>query len=279
MIKTISETSIHSFRAFLKENEKSEATVEKYIRDIRRFLEFIGVKALDKSLILSYKKFLSENYSISSANSMLAALNCFFKFLGENQFCIKQFKVQRKSFCSEEKELTKEEYFRLVNAAKSKGNNRLNLIMQTICSTGIRVSELQFITVEAVLISEAEVKLKGKSRKVFINTAIQKKLKAYIKEEGIKSGSVFITKNGTPMNRSNIWREMKRLCERAGVSPTKVFPHNLRHLFARTFYGIEKDIVKLADVLGHSSINTTRIYIITSGIEHKRKIENMKLVI
>ena len=187
--------------------------------------------------------------------------------------------MQKKAFCSEDKELTRAEYVRLVNTAKEKGNERLNLRLQTICGTGIRVSELQFITVEAVRKCEAVVSCKNKTRTVFIVRELQKKLLNHIKSKGITTGCIFITKSGKPMSRCNIWSEMKALCEQAGVSPDKVFPQNLRHLFARTFYGIEKDIVKLADILGHSSINTTRIYIITTGAEHKRKMEIMRLII
>ena len=193
--------------------------------------------------------------------------------------CVKQYKIQKSAFCPEEKELTKAEYMRLVQAAKRNSNERLNLIIQTICGTGIRVSELQYITVEAVHKSEAFVNCKGKNRRIFIVAELRKKLLQYIKRQNIKSGAVFVTKNGKPVSRHNIWRDMKALCKDAGVSPSKVFPHNLRHLFARTFYGIEKDIAKLADILGHTSINTTRIYIITTATEHKRKMENMRLII
>ena len=187
--------------------------------------------------------------------------------------------MQRQVYCSEEKELTRAEYIRLLEAANAKHNERLNLIIQTICGTGIRVSELQYITVESVKCGEAVVSLKGKTRSVFIVRELQKKLLRYAAEQKITSGAIFITRTGKPMSRTNIWREMKSLCEQAGVNPQKVFPHNLRHLFARTFYGIEKDIAKLADILGHSSINTTRIYIITTGAEHQRRMENMRLII
>ena len=166
-----------------------------------------------------------------------------------------------------------------MDTAKQKGNERLNLILQTICGTGIRVSELQYITVEAVKNREATVSLKGKTRSVFLVKELRKKLIRYAAKQNIQSGAVFITRTGKPMNRTNIWREMKGLCKQAGVNPKKVFPHNLRHLFARTFYGIEKDIAKLADILGHSSINTTRIYIISTGSEHRRRMEHMRLII
>ncbi|MBR3987836.1 MAG: tyrosine-type recombinase/integrase [Clostridia bacterium] len=277
--RTISNSAIKAFEKHLKNDEKSENTVAKYLHDLYYFLNFTQGKPIDKAMMLNYKASLGEQYAPSSANSMIAAVNTFLRFVGWVDCCIKQFKVQKKAFCSEEKELTKAEYIRLVNTAKQKGNERLNLILQTICGTGIRVSELQFITVEAVRKGEAIVSCKNKTRTVFIVRELQKKLLNYIKIKGITEGGIFITKSGKPMSRCNIWREMKGLCEQAGVSPDKVFPHNLRHLFARTFYGIEKDIAKLADILGHSNINTTRIYIITTGAEHKRKMENMRLII
>ncbi len=277
--RMITNSAIMAFEKHLKDDEKSENTVAKYLHDLYYFLNFTQSKPIEKAMILEYKAALGEQYAPASANSMIAALNAFLRFMGWMDCCIKQFKVQKKAFCSEEKELTKAEYIRLVNAAKEEGNERLNLILQTICGTGIRVSELQFITVEAVCKGEAVVSCKNKTRTVFIVRELQKKLLNYIRDKGISTGCIFITKSGKPMSRCNIWREMKALCEQAGVSPDKVFPHNLRHLFARTFYSIEKDIAKLADILGHSSINTTRIYTITTGAEHKRKMENMRLII
>ena len=279
MSRIITNSMIGDFENYLRSDEKSDNTIEKYLRDVKAFWEFSKSEEVSKAVVMEFKASLAENYEITSANSIIAAVNTFLRFMGWVDCCIKQFKVQKKAFCSEEKELTKAEYIRLVNAAKEKGNERLNLILQTICGTGIRVSELQYITVEAVRKGEAVVSCKNKTRTVFIVRDLQKKLLNYIKAKGITTGCVFITKTGKPMSRCNIWREMKALCEQAGVSPDKVFPHNLRHLFARTFYGIEKDIAKLADILGHSSINTTRIYIITTGAEHKRKMENMRLII
>ncbi len=275
----ITSKMITDFEVELKNNEKSNNTIEKYLRDVRCFTKFANDRYIDKALALEYKAQLEKEYALASANSMLAAINSFFKFVGWYDCCVKQFKVQRKTYCSEESELTKQEYIALVRAAENKKNERLSLLIQTICGTGIRVRELEFITVEAVKRGEAVVSCKGKSRKVFIVKELCRKLQKYAKDQSITSGAIFITKTGKPMNRSNIWREMKSLCEQAGVNPNKVFPHNLRHLFARTFYGIEKDIAKLADILGHSSINTTRIYIITTGAEHRRKLENMRLII
>lgn len=279
MERIITNSMIGAFENYLCSDEKSENTLEKYLRDVRAFTVFAESREISKPVVMEFKASLVDNYEVTSANSMIAAVNAFLRFMGWVDCCIKQFKVQKKAFCSEEKELTKAEYIRLVNTAKQKGNERLNLILQTICGTGIRVSELQFITVEAVRKGEAVVSCKNKTRTVFIVRELQKKLLNYIKNKGITTGCIFITKSGKPMSRCNIWREMKALCEQAGVSPDKVFPHNLRHLFARTFYSLDKDIAKLADILGHSSINTTRIYIITTGAEHKRKMENMRLII
>ena len=278
--RMLTDAMIREFKMYLQREEKSENTIEKYMRDIREFAEFLCGAEIGKELVISYKdKLIREEYAVRSINSMLASLNSFFTFLGWQDCKVKALKLQRQIYCPEEKELTKAEYIRLINTAKKKGNERLNLLIQTICSTGIRVSELQFITVEAVYRGEAVVSLKGKTRTVFIIKELKKKLLRYAAEQGIKTGMVFVTRTGKAFSRSNIWREMKNLCEEAGVNPDKVFPHNLRHLFARTFYGIEKDIAKLADILGHSSINTTRIYIISTGNEHRRRMERMRLVI
>lgn len=276
----LSNKAVEDFEKYLHKEEKSENTIQKYLHDVQAFMMFAGENEITKEAVIAYKnKLINEHYAVRSINSMLASLNSLFAFLCWSDCRVKSIKLQRQVYCPEEKELTKAEYMRLVNTAKQKGNERLNLILQTICGTGIRVSELQFITVEAIKTGEALVSLKGKTRSVFIVKELRKKLLRYVREQGIKSGSIFITRTGKPMNRANIWREMKNLCESAGVNPKKVFPHNLRHLFARTFYGIEKDIAKLADILGHSSINTTRIYIISTGTEHRQRMENMRLVI
>ncbi len=267
------------FEMHLLDEERSVKTVEKYLHDLRVLYAFTEGKALTKAKILEYKKRLLDSYAVTSANSMLAAINAFFRFCGWYELCVKRYKIQKSAFCSEERELTKAEYMRLIDAAKRSGNKRLNLIIQTICGSGIRVSELQFITVEAVAQGEAFVNCKGKSRRIFIVSDLKKKLERYIKEQNIKIGAVFVTKKGNPISRHSIWREMKALCQAANVSQSKVFPHNLRHLFARTFYSIEKDIAKLADILGHASINTTRVYIVTTALEHRRKMENMRLIV
>ncbi len=279
MERQLNKQQIRDFEAYLFSEERGTATAEKYLHDLRVFYAFMDGKELTKTAVLEYKSNLLSKYAVTSANSMLAAVNAFFRYLGWYELCVKQYKIQKSAFCPEEKELTKAEYIRLIEAAKKKGNERLNLIIQTICGSGIRVSELQYFTVEAVARGEVFVNCKGKNRRIFVVADLKKKLLRYIREQKIKSGAIFVTKNGKPVSRHNIWRDMKTLCEEANVPPSKVFPHNLRHLFARTFYGIEKDIAKLADILGHTSINTTRIYIITTGIEHKRKMECMKLII
>lgn len=268
-----------SFEQYLIQDEKSEATVEKYLRDVRLFLSFLSdspMQELNKEQTIAYKEYLSEQYAPTSVNSMLTALNVFLCFIGKNNLCVKLLKIQKQIFCRKEKELTKLEYLRLVQAAQ---NTRLSYIIQTICGTGIRVSELQYITVEAVNTGKATVNCKNKTRVIFIPSSVQKILREYIKKANIKTGSVFVTKSGKPLNRSNIWRDMQTLCHRANVSAKKVFPHNLRHLFARLFYSIDKDIVRLADLLGHSSINTTRIYTAESGEKHLIVLERVQKIL
>lgn len=278
--RMLTEREISGFYRYLKSEEKSENTIEKYMRDVRAFFGFLRGRNLTKEMAVAYKnKLICEKYAVRSINSMLASVNSLFAFLGWYELRVKSIKLQRQIYCPEEKELTKAEYTRLVNTAKRNGNERLNLIIQTICATGMRVSELKYITVEALERGEAVVSLKGKTRTVFIIRELKKKLLKYAKSQKISSGEIFVTRNGKPISRTNIWREMKKLCAIAGVNPKKVFPHNLRHLFARTFYAIEKDIAKLADILGHSSINTTRIYITTTAAEHRKRMENMRLVI
>ena len=279
MDNLINFSGIEKFKEFLIRNEKSAATIEKYIRDIKSFLKFSQNRLIDKILVIQYKKYIGEHYAVRSANSMLTALNIFFRYFERYDLCVKLFKLQKDAYSSEEKELSREEYVSLVKAAQSNNNERLALVVQTICCSGIRVSELKFITVEAVKKGEAIVNCKGKSRKVYIVSSLKQKLIHFAYKNNIKNGAIFITKNGKPLNRSNIWRDMKNLCRDANVNPEKVFPHNLRHLLARTFYNLDKDISKLADILGHSNINTTRIYIMTTFVEHRNRIENMKLVI
>lgn len=271
---------IDAFREFLREEEKSENTLRKYIRDVKAFANYVQNSAITKEIVIGYKQDLIDSgYAVRSINSMLAAVNRLLSFLGRYDLRVKPLKVQQQIFRPEEKELTKAEYERLCRTAEKKHNERLSLILQTICGTGIRVSELQYITVEAARRGEAVVRCKAKTRSVFIVRELKQKLLRYAAEHNIQSGRIFITRTSRPIGRTNIWREMKALCEEAGVEPQKVFPHNLRHLFARVFYGLEKDIAKLADILGHTSINTTRIYIIGTGTEHRRRMERMSLII
>ncbi len=270
---------LENFKQYLVSQEKSRATVEKYVRDVKMFAEFLGNSKPTRETVIVYKIHLQNNYAARSVNSMLASINCLFEFLNRYDLRVKMLKLQQQIFCPEEKELTKAEYARLCRAAERNHNNRLNLILQTICGTGIRVSELPYITVEAVRRGEAVVNCKGKTRTVFIVKDLKQKLLRYAAKQKINSGTVFVTRTGKPISRTNIWREMKALCKQANVNPQKVFPHNLRHLFARVFYAIEKDIAKLADILGHSSINTTRIYIISTGSEHRKKMKSMRLII
>ena len=270
---------IAEFKEHLIFEERSEATVEKYIRDVKAFAVYLSGAEITKETVINYKKRLQESYAVRSVNSMLASINSLFAFLSWHELKVKSIKLQQQIYCPEEKELTKVEYTRLCRTAEKKHNERLTLILHTICGSGIRVSELQHITVEAVRQDEATVSCKAKTRSVFLMKELQKKLLRYAQSHGIKTGCIFITRTGRPISRTNIWREMKALCNEAGVNPQKVFPHNLRHLFARVFYGIEKDIAKLAGILGHSSINTTRIYIISTGTEHRRRMENMRLII
>lgn len=270
---------LENFKQYLVSQEKSRATVEKYVRDVKMFAEFLGNNEPTRETVIAYKTYLQNNYAARSVNSMLASINCLFEFLNRYDLRVKMLKLQQQIFCPEEKELTKAEYARLCRAAERNHNKRLNLILQTICGSGIRVGELPYITVEAVRRGEAVVSCKGKTRTVFIVKELKQKLLRYAAEQNIKSGMIFVTRTGKPISRTNIWREMKALCKQANVNPQKVFPHNLRHLFARVFYAIERDIAKLADILGHSSINTTRIYIISTGSEHRRKMESMRLII
>lgn len=275
--RRLSENSIQQFKQFLIKDEKSTATVEKYLRDARAFCVYASGKIITKDVVIQYKKNLeAKNYAIRSINSMLASLDSLFNFLGWENCKVKSLKVQKQTYCSEDKELTKAEYMKLLEAANNKP--QLRLVMQTICGTGIRVSELKFFTVEYVKQGKITINCKSKNRIILIPGKLRKMLLDYAKKEKIHSGTIFLH-NGKPLNRTYIWAQMKGLCKNAGVNPSKVFPHNLRKLFARTFYGIEKDIAKLADILGHSSIDTTRIYIMATGTEHRKKIERLGLII
>lgn len=269
---------LKAFKEYLFCEEKSLATIEKYCRDVRAFLGFSGKRVLTKELAIMYKKHLEEQgYAVRSINSMLTSLNRFLEHIGRRDCRVKTIRVQRKIYCEEKRELTKAEYLRLLESAKKQP--QLKLVMETICGTGIRISELKYFTVEDVRQGEITVHCKSKTRIILVPGKLRKLLLAYAKQHKIKSGVIFITRSGKPLDRSNIWAQMKKLCDIAGVERSKVFPHNLRKLFARTFYRIEKDIAKLADILGHGNIETTRIYIMTTGVEHRRKIEKLGLVI
>ena len=271
---------LERFGQELKEAEKSRATIDKYLRDAARFIGFVGEgKIVTKDIVIAYKEYLAENYAVTSANSMLAAVNSFLRVIRCEDCAVKFFKVQSTAFRAKERELTREEYIRLVEAAKKKGKKCLSLIMQTICATGIRISELRFITVEALHVRKATVSLKGKTRIVILPVELCMELKRYIREKKITSGSIFVTRTGKPIDRSNILHGMKALCEAAKVLKSKVSPHNLRHLFALTYYKVERDICHLADLLGHSSINTTRIYTMVSCEEQEQQIDCLGLFI
>lgn len=275
----VDQRQIQAFADNLRDKEKSAATVEKYVRDVYTFRAFVKDREIDKQTVMDYKSYLSKHYRVASANSMIAALNAFLQFCGAEELAVKRFAVQRQIFCEEQKELTREEYYRLIEAAGKRKDERLSLIIQTICGTGIRVSELQYVTVEAVQRGEATVSCKGKNRRILLVSALRKKLARYAKAQNIRAGSIFLAKSGKPISRTLVWRQMKGLCKQAGVPASKVFPHNLRHLFARIFYSMDKDIAKLADILGHASIDTTRIYIASSGKEHLQKMQRMHLII
>ncbi len=274
----LSTEQLKEFASYLCREEKSTATQEKYLRDLQGFCVYANGNEITKELVVFWKKQLIEDgYAVRSINSMLASINSLLDFLGLPNCKVKNIRTQRQTYCAEDKELTKAEYLRLLDASKK--NEQLNLVLQTICGTGIRVSELRYFTVEAIRQGEVTVDCKNKTRTILVPGKLKNILLNYAKRQGIATGAIFITRNGKSLNRSNIWSAMKKLCEAAGVKPSKVFPHNLRKLFARTFYGIEKDIARLADILGHSSINTTRIYIMTTGIEHRRKIDRLGLVV
>jgi len=269
--------TVERFREYLIQEEKSPLTVEKYLRDVRFFRSWLGREKLGKSRVLAYKDHLMERYAVASVNSMLSSLNCWLEFIGRADCRVKTVKCQRRAFLPEEKELSRQEYRRLLAAASAKP--RLSLLMQTICSTGIRVSEHRFITVEAAKAGRAQVRLKGKHREIFLPRKLCRALLQYAKGRGIASGCIFRTAAGKPLGRTAVWAEMKKLCGTAKVPRAKVFPHNLRHLFARLYYSLEKDIVRLADILGHSSINTTRIYTMESGRTHRLQMERMDFLV
>jgi len=271
------ETHLQRFRIKLMQEEKSALTLEKYGRDIQTFLDFLKEGELTKERVMEYKSMLLERgYAVSSINSMLSALNRFLAFLGREDCRVRNLKMQRQIYSEEKRELTRADYGRLLKAAEK--DRRLRLILETLGATGIRISELAAFRVEAVRTGTVLVNCKGKLRKILLPGKLRKELLRYARERGIRKGRIFCTRTGRAMDRSNIWAQMKRLSKKAGVSRTKIFPHNFRKLFARSFYALERDIAKLADVLGHSSIDTTRIYIMSTGQEHRQRIERLGLV-
>lgn len=281
MTQKINQTKmLLKFKKNMKTEEKSQATIEKYLRDTKQFLEELGEGSeITKDRVIAYKESLAERYAVTSANSKVAAVNCFLRTAGCEGCSVKSFKVQKNVFRTKERELTKEEYIRLVKTAQRHGKRQLGMLIQTICATGIRISELPYVTVEALYTRRAVVSLKGKTRIVLLPAELCRELTAYVRAENIRSGSIFVTRNGKPLDRSNIFHSMKKLCEDAEVDRDKVFPHNLRHLFAVTYYKAEKDVCHLADILGHSSINTTRLYTIISCEEQEQQINGLGLLI
>lgn len=268
-----------SFKHQLRSEEREQSTIEKYIREVRLFTRWLSGRPVAAETIAQWKNHLrDEGYKAETINSKLSALNKFFRFMGWPEFRIKYLKIQRKLFRGTERELTKEEYMRLLETANSLGNVRLALLIETICVIGIRVSEVRYITVETIRAGRADIALKGKIRTILLPGKLCRKLQKYAKRQKITSGEIFLTRSGRGISRRQIWAEMKALCKKANVAPSKVFPHNLRHLFARTFYRACRDVAKLADVLGHSSIETTRIYLVSTGIEHARQLERLGLI-
>lgn len=279
MEKHVTPKELSDFARRLREDERSASTIENYLRHIRAFTAWAGERPVTKDLAAAWKEYLVAQYRPGTVNTMLVSLNRFFGFLGWYDCQIKTLRIQRRLFREDSKELTREEYARLVSAAQASGRERLVLLLETICSTGIRVSEVKYITVEALKLGKAEISLKGKIRTILLPNKLCRKLLKYAKKQKTVSGEVFVTRNGTGMSRKQIWAEMKSICERARVAASKVFPHNLRHLFARMFYKVCRDVAKLADVLGHSSIETTRIYLISTGVEHAHTLERLRLIL
>lgn len=280
----ITEAVISEFALYLEEEEKSPATIEKYGRDVRQFSLWLREQnppflQVTKAAVSRWKEVLiKEGRSPSTVNGKLSALDKFFAFTGWEDCRVRHLKIQKKMFMDDSRSLTKEEYERLVRTAERNGKERLALVMETVCATGIRVSEIRHITVEAVRKGRAEIRMKGKIRTVLLPQRLRKKLLRYAKKEGIIAGAIFLSKSGKSLDRRRIWAEMKSICSPAEVSGLKVFPHNLRHLFARTFYGVTGDMAGLADVLGHSSVDTTRIYLVSTAAVHMGVLNRLGLV-
>jgi len=275
----LTQDQLNAFTQYLREEEREFGTIEKYTRDVSAFMSWASGRGIDKDLAARWKEHLKDgDFQPETINSKLSALNKFFSFLGWNECRVKYLKIQHKLFRRADRDLTKEDYKKLLDTASSSGKERLALLMETICATGIRVSEVKYITLEAVNAGRVDISLKGKIRTILIPGKLCRKLQKYAKKKKIASGEVFLTRNGKGLSRRQIWAEMKALCKKAGVAASKVFPHNLRHLFAQTFYRVYKDVARLADVLGHSSIETTRIYLLSSGTEHARQLEQLGLI-
>ena len=276
---SVSKSDLAGFADCLKNGDRSPGTIEKYLHDASDFALWLGQRELTRETAVQWREFLlQQNYAPVTINSMLSAVNSLFKFLGRGDCRIRFLRVQRRAFREQSRELTRAEYQKLLDTAAEQGQERLELLMETICATGIRVSEVRYITVEAAQRGRAEISLKGKIRTILLPAKLCRKLLKYARKQKTASGEIFLTRSGKPVSRRQIWREMKTLCAKAGVESSKVFPHNLRHLFATAFYQVCRDIVKLADILGHSSINTTRIYLMTTGAEHARQLEKLGLV-
>ena len=276
---TISMNDLPAFKTYLLEMNRSERTIKKYVHDVTEFIVFLAERELTKTLCGAWKEELKHRgLAVSTINARISAVNTFFKSFSLDEFHMHSLRIQRKCFRDDERDLSRQEYERLLQTAGQEGDMKLKLIMETLCSAGIRVSELHYITVEALENTSIRISLKGKIREILLPSMMIEKLKAYAREQGITSGEIFLTDDGKPISRQLIWSKMKAISRKAGVDPKKVYPHNLRHLFARCFYQSSQDIVKLADVLGHSNIQTTRIYLISTGEEHRKQIDSLGLV-
>lgn len=278
MNKKIMEVRLASFEQQMRENERAEATIRKYVKEVRRFLAYLGMRRPEKSEVLSYREAMLKTCSPGTVNGKLSAVNAFLRFAGLEQCRVRLLRIQKTHFMEENRMLKKAEYDRLIAAAEHRGNERLSLLMQTIGSTGIRISELKYITLEAVRKREVSIFMKGKRRSVVLTEPLCRRLRIYAEKRQIRSGCIFVSRTGKPLDRSNIWREMKKLCSEARVKPEKVYPHSFRHLFARMFYAVKNDLGYLADILGHSSVNTTRIYTAQSVQAHRHILEGLHLV-
>ena len=276
---SIAPDDIKRYADWLRDEEKSAATIAKYTSYARVFVDFLDLRVLSKDLVIAFKHGLSEKFTASGANGVIAAVNSLLGFMRRPELKVKFFKIRRGIFIAPETELSRGDLDRLLAAAQSPGKAGLSLVIRTIYSTGIRVSELRFITVQAVRSGRAEVTLKGKTRVIFLPAKLCEMLKKYIRSQGVLTGPVFVTKNGKPRDRSGIWRGMKGICQKAGVDPRKVFPHNLRRLFARSFHHVFNDLTELADILGHSSVDTTRIYTSNSGAQCRKRLDKLQTML